>query len=502
MVAQEEQVFGLMSFSGGLNNSVPAANIEDEEVYEINNFEIGRKGELFPRPGIQDFLTDINCALIGVYYDSNSTFNAPAFVYVKTTTGTLMDLVVRIDGVETVLATIDYSTVPERNALVHPLALVEYGGKAYLFPKLNGTGMDEIHNTGITTASTIEFYSGISFKDRFFGAEKNSNRLYFSEVADFTDFPGVNFIDVTGVDTTGIVGFGVVSDVLYIFKKNSVWALYVQGDPSNWTLRQITDTVGAVTFRGICSYEGNIYFASERTIYQTDGLDFTDIGYKWTDSYIGRSSDNTKFFYDFGTSPGVEIVAVEGRIVVTTGAAMYIFYPDKEIWSVWTAGGEFQYLTPVRSTVDSPTRPSSFLAYFDPTVDKSKFVSRDNDYDVATGECSVRTKQYDCGVPTFVKRGKKLFIEYCGIFSDAVSVDIHIDVSPKPAIGDTFVLEDQPVSSTDFMIASMETFFRRFGISISNVFPEAAGLRPEEDPTILGIFVPYSVQSRFIGHTD
>lgn len=253
----------------GLNLREPEGMIQDDELSECINLNIGRAGELVKRTGfallhdaqtlglnqvrlIGHFLTDAYSQLIAqagsnLYYSNDGA------------TWTLIGAY-----------TVEFG--------------VQYSGKFYMCRAADTVlQWDGTTITAITGSPTGTFCT--VYKDRLYvlnskATGNQSSRLYFSAIADFssTGWPSTNFVDVRPGDGDVLIACAVIHDLLLVFKTHSTWGLYVQGLPDNWILRNTNPEIGCISKYTPREIEGFLYFVGVRGAYKTDGNIYTDIG--------------------------------------------------------------------------------------------------------------------------------------------------------------------------------------------------------------------------------
>lgn len=97
------------------------------------------------------------------------------------------------------------------------------------------------------------------FQERIFCVDVNTNPqyLYYSELAEPFTFKTTNFILISDGDGEKIVGLGVHSNSLIVYKENSVWLIYMPDTtPSNWIRVKTNAKYGCGSHRSIVDYEG------------------------------------------------------------------------------------------------------------------------------------------------------------------------------------------------------------------------------------------------------
>lgn len=99
-----------------------------------------------------------------------------------------------------------------------------------------------------------------SHVSRLFGHD--GSKVYYSQLGKPEAWDPDNFFLVNTDDGQKIIALHAAHEVLIVFKRDSVWALYGE-DPATWTPRMISPSVGCVNERSIMYIEGNTYWWSE-----------------------------------------------------------------------------------------------------------------------------------------------------------------------------------------------------------------------------------------------
>ena len=129
----------------------------------------------------------------------------------------------------------------------------------------DGTGMYS-HDGNIGNAwqkeisVTNNFVGMISFLDRIFAFEEDSEDLYFSvnlEPTDFTDSTDAGIITIGAKGGSKIQAIAILNETLYIFKNDSIYVL--QGKtPSEFTVREVATDIGLGARHSLVNVEGGL----------------------------------------------------------------------------------------------------------------------------------------------------------------------------------------------------------------------------------------------------
>jgi len=335
---------------------------------------------------------------------------------------------------------------------------VQYVNKLYI---VSDVGIYEWNGSILSeTSPSPEGSFCTVYKDRLFvlssDATENS-RLYFSAIAAFETWPSTNFFDVSPGDGDFIVACAVIHDLLIIFKTETTWALYVQGSPENWVLRNINPEIGCISKYTPREIEGFLFFVGVRGIYKTDGNIFENISESIEPLFDDRVVNLTTVNIDGASWWG-------GRYIVllhpNPSTYRYLVYHLRTGgWTEWEIADD--------------ARPSFFIEVNSATPSKGLYAGNSTgsgkvyrhgdgaftdagvDYD-----CSFKTKDFDFDLPALMKRGK-----WMGIDVNAKgTVDISYEVEQES-------LENRIFSGTEkrrMHKVSGPGYFRVWSLEISN----------------------------------
>jgi len=244
----------LLSFDGGWNTFKPDIQLNSNESPWVDNVELSQLGSLQRRNGYTAFLE--------TGLSSDPLLGLTRFW--------------RISGAKMWLAACDKSlyAVDDLGASTEVYSLLD-GNYDLVFAFLNDkaftveptVGLLETQGTVVTTSvidARIKCQYIVTHHSRLFAANLSTNpsRLMFSNVDDETTWDAADYIDIDEDDGDEITGLASSAGVLYIFKNNSVHALYGVSQ-NDFYRRKLVDNVGCVAPKSIVSTEDGVFFASQ-----------------------------------------------------------------------------------------------------------------------------------------------------------------------------------------------------------------------------------------------
>lgn len=257
------------------------------------------------------------------------------------------------------------------------------------------------------------------FRDRLYvlnskGSDGTANsKLFFSEINDFdrTGWPSENNLLVSPGDGDFLTCLAVIHDTLIVFKGETTWGLYVQGEPDNWVLRNMNPEIGCISKYTPREIEGYLFFVGSRGVYKTDGNIFEDISSNILPAFENRVVNLT--------NANIDCAAWwEDRYVVlfnpTPSTRRYFVYHLRSGgWTEW----EFGSVKPAYFLEVNSTTPAKGLWAGDLELSGKVFLYG-NDVKTDSGvsyECRAQTKHFDFSLPGKMKRAKWFSSEIEGI---------------------------------------------------------------------------------------
>lgn len=433
-------------FAGGINRYSDISAIADDEMTDCINFDIDLDGSLKSRPPWHvlyaaqytntvgggsppsDYqlimLTGTYEAIRFIIFQSNHTGTAGAYIYYLDGPNA---------GTIALIATGTYSTA------------TRYGDHVYLTPDVDGvnslgTGQDYILNTGVVAVinNMPRGYSSAVYKDRLWVCGRrgtpNSSRLFFSDVGNFTSWPGANFFDIAPGDGDALQDLIVYQDNLMLFKDGATYVLSYDQGPAQAVLQVVNADVGVMGPRCLVAYENSIFVLKYNQVFEMVNYDFTRVSVKLPFEY--DATENTAINAQ-SWNYRIWMRQCGDRLVVRFYNRLYVYHLRLRAWTRWESNdiniqgiGPIMQLDATNTTVDAKlghntyVATSSYLKNYDSGGVGSSGawktyvkIFRFDDYyegsytedgDISASsvdiDCSMLTKAYDIGVSHRFKR--------------------------------------------------------------------------------------------------
>lgn len=438
-------------YAGGINRYSDQSAIADDELVDCVNFDIDLDGSLKSRPPWKLQVGGNNIA-VGVPTAPNSN----QFILMTGTYEGIRFIIFKSEHSGTATTYIYYLDGPNAGLVVNipgtgdPVAAVRYNNDIYLIPNAHpsgpiSTGWKYVLSTGIVTniANMPRGYSAAVYKDRLWiCGRKNegfNSRLYFSEVGDFTNWPGSNFFDINPGDGDTLYDLAVYQDNLILFKDSATYVLSYDTGPAQAVLQTINTDIGVTGPFSVVAYENSIFVLKYNEVYEMVNYDYTRVSVKIPFEYDPSFPGNA------GDTPGQQwlysrwLRRCGDRLVARFWNRLYVYHLRLRSWTRWTSeDANIQCLGPIvkldntnvtaenKQGYDSWVAGSSLLKNIDTTgpggpADWNRFYKifvMDDRYDSTSTEngnltpidppvdikCKLQTKTYDIGVSHRFKR--------------------------------------------------------------------------------------------------
>lgn len=399
-------------FVAGLNRYSDSSAIGDNEVADIQNFDIDLDGSLISRPPMSLFH-----AGVGAFN------NLYVLGYFKFTDGKNYLIASNNHGV--------YYFVDGAWTLIHVnganvTAYVQYKNKAFFAQPpgsaVNGFSWDP--TAGKTDiASMPKGTCAVIYKERMFvGAGQtaltNTSRLYFSPAgAPDTAWSASDFLDVKSGDGQDIIDITVFADTITVFKTSSTYIFAYDSSPTRGTVRLVSASIGATYSHNFVIYENSIFVYADGNVYQISNWTWDKLNikvpFKYVNSHVGSN-----------VLP-VTLSQLGDRLIVRYYDKYYVYGLKTRAWTTWDSLILIDQFIK-NPAFDTATGINTYLAGSVISTDQGLYQFKDG-FDLTTSEsmtCYVLTKTYDFNVPYTFKR---LFFWGADVLS---KVSINAQVTP------------------------------------------------------------------------
>lgn len=377
-------------FVGGINQLSDPTALQDNELVDAVNLELDLDGSYKGRPAFFDRAapsTGTNLRFLGYYITAAHTRLIAA----------------NSSGVWSFESGV--WTVVSGTSTVTAAAMVQYDDKAYIVADVTSAGAGGYIDDSLTYTVQSAIKKGgaaVVHKERLFVVPgpnqtgSNATLLQGSAPADFTTYPVSIFINKG--DGQKLMDIQVYNDNLLLFKEDSTYVLAYDANPTDAITRKVNATIGVASTNCVVAYENQLYVLHRNNVYEVVNYDFSKI--------------NSKLPFEFdSTKPGpwstATYLSILGdRLLVKYFNRLYLFGLKAKVWTRWDSGTRYigpAVAIPIRGEVNAipeyiiPTAVSNANAVygFRDIIDSTNS---------ETITCSIKTKNYDYGVPHRYKR--------------------------------------------------------------------------------------------------
>jgi hypothetical protein len=147
---------------------------------------------------------------------------------------------------------------------------------------------------------------GIVYGNRLIisGLVGNNSVIYWSDINNAATWDLTYNVDYIGrADNDFITGLYVFNGNLYVLKRHAIYVILGE-DPTNWTIRNVTNEFGCVDYRSIQIFNNYLYFLSHRGIEKFDGMGSLKVSDK-IDNLVHKNTrqvNSYKSFYSINSS--------------------------------------------------------------------------------------------------------------------------------------------------------------------------------------------------------
>lgn len=318
-------------FFGGINSANDPSTIEDIQCADIFNFDIDTDGSLVSRPGFIEVFTpsvsDGFAETLGAYPLTTFQYYGQRFVVVAGNN--------RANGDEWVRA-IDYDTLTATTVISTPSApysdALQYDNKLWVMSSaapVNG-GYWTPDGGWTSVGAMPKGIACLTYKERMFIAS-DTGFVYFSELADFTQWPSSNFYRVGPGDGEKLLAMISFMGQIVLFKENSTYVLAYDSAPENATMQCVSESIGTESLKSVTVHENIIYTFHNNKVYSINNWRWTDVSDKIE---ISDAPNYPKAPQKYSTGTAT-LSSVGRRVVVRYRTKHWVYYPDLDSWVRW-----------------------------------------------------------------------------------------------------------------------------------------------------------------------
>ncbi len=321
-----QETLRLGPFIGGLNLGSDPVLVADNELIDCLNFELDINGALVSRPAIQ-------VAFQGAQNQRLLIFGSVVF-------GGVLYLFATRNS-QTFVSSNGGSSWTQLNpgGLSRECKTMEVYNNTVWLPATPGSangGMSWTPGGGAVAVAAIpRAEKCIVHKNRLYvcpgeSATSNESRLSFSQSADFTTWPGTNFIDVQPGDGDTLNNILVYQDNLLLFKGESTHVLAYDLDPVDAILREINSVVGSNGSYGVVQYENTAYSLHRNKVYEINNFNFNLLNLKVPPVFDNSLPTGTTARYE-----NQHLSVLGERLVVRYFNRTYVYNLRTKSWGEW-----------------------------------------------------------------------------------------------------------------------------------------------------------------------
>jgi hypothetical protein len=339
------QELSIGPFAGGINTYSDPAMIADDELVDCVNFDLSLDGSLVSRPPWSVLTSRMDPSTSGSVDSLDSyqivigtgTFEGNRYVIVNSShiAGVPASYIYYVDGpVAGLLAKIGDG--------VHSKAH-RYADDVYLVPDIQSPNLGLVYDLSgglVTLIPTMpQGYASVVYKDRLWISGRRNitlnSRLYFSDLALFSTWPGTNFFDINPGDGDSVNDLVVYQDNLIIFKDNATYVLAYDTGPAQAVLQEINSDIGSMGGRCVDVYENSIFVLKYNQLYEMSNYDYVRVSVKLPFEYdatlpTGNYSTSGQYWrYPFW------LRIVGDRAIVRFYNRIYVYHLRLRGWTRW-----------------------------------------------------------------------------------------------------------------------------------------------------------------------
>jgi hypothetical protein len=319
------EILRLGPFTGGLNIGSDPVLVQDTELIECLNLELDIDGSLVSRPAIQVAFQGADNFRLLIF--GSVVFNSILYLFATRNGKTYVSSNAGSSWTELAPGGSRECKTMEvyNNTVWMPATPTSPNGGISWTP---GGG-------AVAVAAMPKGEKCVVHKNRLYicpgeSATTNESRLHFSQSADFTTWPGTNFIDVQPGDGDTLNNIAVYQDNLLLFKGESTHVLAYDLDPVDAILREINPVVGSDGSFGVVQYENTIYCMHRNKVYEITNFNFGLLNPKLPPVFDNSLPTGTTARYE-----DQHLSLLGERLIVRYYNRTYAFGLRTRTWSEW-----------------------------------------------------------------------------------------------------------------------------------------------------------------------
>jgi hypothetical protein len=321
------QYLRLGPFSGGLNIGSDPVLIQDNELSTCLNLELDQDGSLVSRPAIEVAFQGATNPRILIF--GSIVFSGVLYLFATMNGGTY----VSANGGSS------WTQLNPGGGSRECKTMEVYNNTVWLPAtplSVNGGMSWTVAGGAVAVAAMPRAEKCIVHKNRLYTcpgntATVNASRLTFSQSADFTTWPGANFIDVQPGDGDTLNNVVVYQDNLLLFKGESTHVLAYDLDPVDAILREINPVVGSDGSLGVVQYENTVYSMHRNKVYEITNYNFALLNLKVPLVFDNALPTGTTARYE-----NQHLSLVGERLIVRYYNRTYSFQLRTRTWGEWS----------------------------------------------------------------------------------------------------------------------------------------------------------------------
>jgi hypothetical protein len=316
-------------FSGGLNIGSDPVLIGDNELITCTNFELDVDGSLVSRPAIAVTFQGAQNERLLIF--GSVVFSSVLYLFATRNGGTYVSS----------NAGSSWTQLNPGGLSRECKTMEVYANTVWLpaTPNSANGGMSwTVAGGAVAVAGIPRAEKCVVHKNRLYVVPgetgvvtpSTSSRLTFSQSADFTTWPGANFIDVQPGDGDTLNNVIVYQDNLLLFKGESSHVLAYDLDPVDAILREINSVVGTTGSFGVAQYENSVYCMHRTKVYEINNYNFSLINLKIPFVFDNALPTSTTTRYE-----AQHISLLGERLIIRYYNRTYSYQLRTKTWSEW-----------------------------------------------------------------------------------------------------------------------------------------------------------------------